>query len=209
MTSDGLASEAAAVRAESEKLAQEAETLRDLLDGLARAAPSRPGAKPTNEGAGQAKPAANSPPRPSPRPAASATTSLPRGSGTRPGIAAVRPVVGKIARRFGQTVDGAKLSGTTYATRSGAQVLAPKDARVEYAGAFRSYGQMLILDVGEDYLVVVSGLDALYPQAGQKVLAGEPVGRMADRASPAPELYLEVRKSGQPVDPEGWLAKGR
>jgi septal ring factor EnvC (AmiA/AmiB activator) len=64
---------------------------------------------------------------------------------------------------------------------------------------------MLILDVGEDYLVVVSGLDAVYAEAGQWVLAGEPIGRMADRRFPPPELYVEVRRAGQPVDPERWL----
>jgi septal ring factor EnvC (AmiA/AmiB activator) len=57
-------------------------------------------------------------------------------------------------------------------------------------------------------LVIVSGLDALYPEAGQWVLAGEPVGRMADQKSPSPELYLEVRRNGQPVDPEKWLGRG-
>jgi septal ring factor EnvC (AmiA/AmiB activator) len=87
-------------------------------------------------------------------------------------------------------------------------VIAPLDARVQYAGVFRSYGLMVILDVGGDVLVVISGLDALYPEAGQWVLAGEPIGRMADRKSPSPELYLEVRRKGQPVDPEKWLGAG-
>jgi septal ring factor EnvC (AmiA/AmiB activator) len=92
-------------------------------------------------------------------------------------------------------------------------VIAPLDARVQYAGVFRSYGLMVILDVGGDVLVIVSGLDALYPQAGQWVLAGEPIGRMSDRRgadpkSPSPELYLEVRRKGEPVDPEKWLGRG-
>ena len=118
------------------------------------------------------------------------------------------PAVGKRLRRFGEKSNGAASPGLVIATRSGAQVVAPLDARVEYAGVFRSYGQMLILDVGGDILVVVSGLDALYPEAGQWVLAGEPIGRMADQKSPSPELYLEVRRNGQPVDPEKWLGRG-
>ena len=69
-------------------------------------------------------------------------------------------------------------------------------------------GLMMILDVGGDVLVIVSGLDALYPQAGQWVLAGEPIGRMADRKTPSPELYLEVRHKGEPIDPEKWLGRG-
>jgi septal ring factor EnvC (AmiA/AmiB activator) len=106
-----------------------------------------------------------------------------------------------------------RAEGLTLSTRAGAQVIAPLDARVQYAGVFRTYGLMVILDVGGDVLVIVSGLDALYPQAGQWVLAGEPIGRMADkhgadRKSPSPELYLEVRRKGEPIDPEKWLGRG-
>jgi septal ring factor EnvC (AmiA/AmiB activator) len=115
--------------------------------------------------------------------------------------------VGTRLRRFGQSIDGEKQEGLTLSTRAAAQVVSPLDARVQYSGVFRSYGQMVILDVGNDVLVVVSGLDALYPEAGQWVLAGEPIGRMADRKSPSPELYLEVRRKGQPVDPEKWLGQ--
>ena len=118
------------------------------------------------------------------------------------------PAVGTRLRRFGVTIEGTRQEGVTYATRGGAQVIAPMDARVQYAGVFRTYGQMLILDVGGDVLVIVAGLDALYSETGQWVLAGEPIGRMADQKSPSPELYLEVRRNGQPVDPEKWLKRG-
>ena len=112
-------------------------------------------------------------------------------------------------RRFGRTIEGEKQEGLTLSARAGATVVAPLDARVQFSGPFRSYGQMAILDVGGDVLVVVSGLETLFPEAGQWVLAGEPIGRMADRKTPSPELSLEVRKRGQPVDPETWLAKRR
>jgi murein hydrolase activator len=118
------------------------------------------------------------------------------------------PAVGTRLRKFGAAIEGTRQEGLTLATRSGAQVVAPLDARVQYAGIFRTYGQMVILDVGGDVLVIVSGLDALYPEAGQWVLAGEPIGRMADQKSPSPELYLEVRRKGQPIDPEKWLGRG-
>jgi septal ring factor EnvC (AmiA/AmiB activator) len=120
----------------------------------------------------------------------------------------LQPAAGTRLRRFGQTVDGVRSEGLTLATRSGAQVIAPLDARVQYAGEFRTYGLMVILDVGNNVLVVVSGLDTIYSEAGQWVLAGEPIGRMSGQKSPSPELYLEVRRSGQPVDPEKWLARG-
>ncbi len=197
-----LNAETDAARSESKRLADEAESLRDLLDRLARAAPARPSVKPPT-GKPVTRPSAAKPPATTPaRPPASLAAKPPAGAGVP-----VQPAVGARLRRFGQTVEGARQEGLTLATRAAAQVVAPLDARVQYSGVFRSYGQMVILDVGDDVLVVVAGLDALYPEAGQWVLAGEPIGRMADRKSPSPELYLEVRRKGQPVDPEKWLGQ--
>ncbi len=197
--SAALDAETAAARAESKRLAAEADTLRELLDSLAKSAPAKPSVKP-------------SPTKPAPKPGAAKPSTTPAkppaAVASRPPTSAaspLQPAVGTRLHRFGQTVDGEKQEGLTLSTRPSAQVIAPLDARVQYAGVFRSYGLMVILDVGADVLVVVSGLDALYPEAGQWVLAGEPIGRMADRKSPSPELYLEVRRKGQPVDPEIWL----
>lgn len=203
--SAALTAETAAARAESKRLAAEADTLRDLLDSLAKSAPAKPSVKPS-AGKTPAKPAA---PKPgATKPSASQPAKPPAAVAARPpaGTASpLQPAVGTRLHRFGQTVSGEKQEGLTLATRPAAQVISPLDARVQYAGVFRTYGLMAILDVGNDVLVVVSGLDALYPEAGQWVLAGEPIGRMADRKSPSPELYLEVRRKGQPVDPEKWL----
>lgn len=198
-----LDAQTAAARAESKRLAAEAETLRDLLAGLAKSAPTTPSVKP-----GAGKPTAT---RPAAKPGVTAkppSTKPPAVAAAKPPAAGapLQPAVGTRLYRFGQTVTGERQEGLTLTTRAAAQVVAPLDARVQYAGVFRSYGLMVILDVGNDVLVVVSGLDALYPEAGQWVLAGEPIGRMADRKSPSPELYLEVRRKGQPVDPEKWLA---
>jgi len=196
-----LDAETAAARAESKRLAAEADTLRDLLASLAKSAPAKPSVKPVPKT--PAKPAAKplaTPAKPAAKPPA-AVAARPPSSTTAP----LQPAVGTRLYRFGQTVEGEKQEGLTLTTRASAQVVAPLDARVQYAGVFRSYGLMVILDVGNDVLVVVSGLDALYPEAGQWVLAGEPIGRMTDRKSPSPELYLEVRRKGQPVDPEKWL----
>jgi septal ring factor EnvC (AmiA/AmiB activator) len=202
-----LDTETAALRAETERLGREADTLHDLLDSLAAAAPAAPSAKPSAPRS--ARPPASAP-APKARPndlPGSRVAVAPRPS-PQTASAPLLPAVGKRVRHFGQKANGAASPGLILATRSGAQVVAPLDARVEYAGVFRSYGQMLILDVGGDILVVVSGLDALYPEAGQWVLAGEPIGRMADQKSPSPELYLEVRRNGQPIDPEKWLGRG-
>ncbi len=196
-----LDSETTAARASAKRLADEAATLRELLDKLAKAAPPapslKPGAKPST------RPAASTPPKPGAKPEA-----RPPATATKPAAGApLNPVVGSPLRRFGRVIDGEKQEGLTLAARPGATVIAPRDARVQYSGTFRTYGEMVILDMGGDVLVVISGMETLFPEAGQWVLAGEPIGRMADRKSPSPELYLEVRRKGQPVDPETWLAK--
>ena len=204
-----LASQTEALRSEAEDLARKAGDLRDLMDRLARAAAARPKTKaqPSVRPATRALSGSQDKSAvPTARPAPAASGPLAR---AQTASRALTPAVGRILRRFGQAADGARSQGLTFSTRASAQVVAPQDAHIRYAGPFRTYGNMLILDVGEDYLVVVSGLDVLYPEAGQKVLAGEPIGHMAARSQPPPELYLEVRKAGQPVDPEGWLAKGR
>ena len=199
--SASLDAETAAARANARKLAQEAANLRELLDGLAKSAPPAPSVKPGQKPAAKpaatpAKPAAKPPSTAAAKPAATARAGSP-----------LYPVVGSPLRRFGRVIEGQKQEGLTLAARAAATVIAPMDARVQYSGLFRTYGQMVILDVGNDVLLVVSGMESLYPEAGQWVLAGEPIGRMADQKSPSPELYLEVRREGQPVDPETWLGK--
>jgi len=199
--SASLDAETAKARANARKLADEAANLRELLDGLAKSAPPAPSVKPGQKPA--TKPAAT-PAKPATKPPASAP-SKPAAT-AKPGVP-LYPVVGTPLRRFGRTIGGEKQEGLTLSARPGATVIAPKDARVQYSGLFRTYGQMVILDVGDDVLLVVSGMDTLFPEAGQWVLAGEPIGRMSDQKLPSPELYLEVRRKGQPVDPEIWLGK--
>jgi septal ring factor EnvC (AmiA/AmiB activator) len=92
--------------------------------------------------------------------------------------------------------------------RRQAQVLSPFDARIEYAGSFRGYGRVMILSVGDGHHIVLAGLSAVYGVAGQTVLAGEPIGEMAEEARPSPDLYVEIRKEGQPIDPSPWWRRG-
>ncbi len=115
------------------------------------------------------------------------------------------PAEGRIAVRFGA---GRGNEGIVIATGSRAQVVSPFDATVEYADVFGNYGRMLILSVGDGYHIILTGLERLYAVEGQSVLAGEPVGEMADRAVPAPELYYEIRRNGAPVDPGLWMRPG-
>ena len=125
------------------------------------------------------------------------------------------PVTGRVARRFGDDDgNGGVMHGDTVTTQSGAIVTAPSDGDVLYAGPFRSYGQLLILNAGDGYHVVLAGMGRISVAAGQSVLAGEPIGAMSEakvastsasgNGNTAPELYVEFRKDGKPVDPAPW-----
>lgn len=126
-----------------------------------------------------------------------------------------RPATGETVRFFGaDDGTGHGLSGEYVATQSGSAVKAPVDGWIAYAGPFRSYGQTLILDAGEDYLLVLAGMESIRVSEGQFVLAGEPLATMGARpvagaaalalASDRPTLYIEIRKGEKAVDPREW-----
>jgi septal ring factor EnvC (AmiA/AmiB activator) len=118
----------------------------------------------------------------------------------------VEPVQGRLAARFGQAahVDG-RSEGLTWRSTPGAPVLAPAAGVIDYAGPLKDYGVVLILRASGPWRLVLAGLGSSQAAAGRRVLAGEPVGRLAEDAGPAPELYLELRKDGDPVDPGRWF----
>ena len=116
------------------------------------------------------------------------------------------PASGLLVVRFGEAQAGGMTSkGLTFETRPGAQVVAPFDGRVVYAGPFRGYGQILIIGHGGGYYSVLAGLDRIEQSVGQWLVAGEPVGVMP-HGDHRPRLYLELRDNGQPVNPLPWLA---
>ena len=125
------------------------------------------------------------------------------------------PAAGDILRRFGDADGtGHPARGMTVATGPGAVVTAPADGTVVFAGAFRSYGQMIILNTGDGYLLVMSGMERVKTGQGKFVFAGEPVAMMGEKrvASAAalaletdrPTLYIEFRKDGELVDSRPW-----
>lgn len=128
------------------------------------------------------------------------------------------PVNGVKLKAFGAPDgNGGVEKGISIATRAGAQVTAPADGWVVFAGAFRSYGQLLILNVGGGYHVLLAGMDKISVDLGQFVLAGEPVAAMGTGShiaailatgSSQPVLYIEFRKDGAPVDPGPWWVAG-
>jgi len=126
------------------------------------------------------------------------------------------PVNGARIKEFG-TADG--LGGTekgmSIAAHPGSQITAPCDGWVVYAGPFRNYGQLLILNAGGGYHVLLAGMERISVDLGQFVVTGEPVAVMGDGAQSAvakaggvsqPVLYVEFRKDGVPVDPGPWWA---
>jgi septal ring factor EnvC (AmiA/AmiB activator) len=126
------------------------------------------------------------------------------------------PVNGVKIRTFGAADDGGGTEkGISIATRAGAQVTAPCDGWVVYAGPFRSYGQLLILNAGGGYHVLLAGMERISVDLGQFVLTGEPIAVMGSGSQVSavvaagvkqPVLYVEFRKDGTPVDPSPWWA---
>lgn len=126
------------------------------------------------------------------------------------------PAVGSIVRRYGAPGDDGAEKGVSIATRENAIVVAPSDGRVSYAGPYRSYGQLLIINAGGGYYVVLAGMNRANVNVGQFVLAGEPLGVMGDGAAQTtasiaigaskPILYVEFRKNGASIDPGPWWA---
>jgi septal ring factor EnvC (AmiA/AmiB activator) len=117
------------------------------------------------------------------------------------------PTEGRIARSFGAREGEAPAAqGALLRTRASAQIISPAAGEITYAGPFRSYGQVLILNLDGGYAVVLTGLATISARVGERVRAGQPVGEMPASDTPAPELYVEVRREGRPVDPGRWLS---
>jgi len=110
------------------------------------------------------------------------------------------PVTGKIIRHYGS---GEK--GMTVSTRSRAQVIAPYAGRVEFSGAFKNYDSVVILNVGEGYFILMTGMDDTYAKSGTMVKAGEPIGLMPFKTQGTANLYIEFRKNGSTINPKPWL----
>lgn len=171
----------AAQKAKIDQLANEAQDLRDLIQKLASESRKR-------QKAAQKRP-----------------TAKPKGEvGAIAGVPL--PARGKIITNFGEKNDlGSTSKGLLIETRPNAQVVSPYGGEIVYAGKFRSYGLILIIEVGEQQHIMLSNLGRIDGSLGQNVMAGEPVGTMPEGPK-SPRLYVEYRSAGQPVSPRAWAA---
>lgn len=208
---------AGAEREKAADLARNAETLKELIDRMERGSSAQRAieeARRRAEGESRearerfAAAAVQTPARLAPKlPFAQARGSLPR------------PASGPVLREFGAPDGyGGTTRGIAIAARSGAVVSSPADGWVAFAGPFRSFGRLLIINAGDGYYLLLAGMDRISVEVGQFVLAGEPVAVMgaSSPASPAtgverndPSLYVEFRKDGGSVDPGPWWAKSQ
>ncbi len=141
------------------------------------------------------------------RPQVSSPAQAPRGFGNARGKLPL-PAVGEITQKYGQlTQAGIHAKGITIATRSRAQIITPSDGVVLFAGPFRGYGRLLIIEYGDGYHILLARMERIDAAVGQSLLVGEPVGVMTD--TNAPELYVELRHEGQPINPLPWLTAGK
>ncbi len=217
---------------------------RNHADGVVAVLPPTEPGKPAETAPDQAKPeqvaVVTTPPQASPPPSSSIVELAPSGASLMPGSPdRIRPAIafqeargklsmparGRQVLGFGdKTQYGGTSKGLVIETRFGARVTSPCDGWVVYAGEFRSYGQLLIINAGGGYHVLVAGLSRMDVGPGQFVLAAEPIGTMSgaprtaqlaserqdsEPSAPtasAPVLYVEFRKDGQPIDSAPWWA---
>lgn len=132
---------------------------------------------------------------------------LPRPADGEPQVAVPRsgpppyrlPVAGTVVTGLGELSDtGVRARGLTLATAPGAEIVAPTAGRVIYAGRFRRYGNIVIVDHGGGWTSLIAGLDAMLVKVGDPLSQGSTVGRAPRRD--APRITIELRRQGRPVD---------
>ncbi|MXQ13930.1 murein hydrolase activator EnvC family protein [Microvirga makkahensis] len=208
-----------AERGKAAELAREADTLKELIDrmeaeiaGAQRAAEEARKAAEAQEREAKerfAQAAFRDPARLAPK------VPFPETKGLLP-----RPVSGEVSLDFGADDGyGGTTRGISITTRPKAAVVSPADGWVAFAGPFRSYGRLLIINAGGGYYILLAGMDQINVDVGQFVLAGEPVATMGDAPLMSltgsaieknnPVLYVEFRKDGGSIDPGPWWAKSQ
>lgn len=212
-----------AERAHAQALAEQASTLKDLIARMeSGGGPAAAAAEAARQADAQRQSVAAMTPDPSLRGGPSPNKDPAR---LAPAVAFASlkgqvplPVSGTLLRGFGASDGfGGAEKGMAFQTAAGAVVASPSDGWIAYAGSYRSFGQLLIINAGGGYYIVLAGMDRTNVDLGQFVLAGEPVAVMGDGSvrtaasmalgAAAPVLYVEFRKDGTTIDPGPWWAK--
>ena len=191
------------------RLAAKAENLKDLMARLEeqREADERAAARAEAEAKSNAKEQAARDRAEAQRQASAAATVSPSVSITSRRGRLPLPVIGDLIGRYGENLPtGLSRKGIDIAARGGAQVIATYDGKIAFAGKFRGYGQLLIIDHGDGYHTLLAGMARIDMAVGQQVSTGEPVGLMGSDGGDRPILYVELRRKGQPINPLPWLA---
>lgn len=197
-----LGTDLAATRERADRLAAEADTLKELIRKLETRARSivpriKPGSATDLSPAGivpRLKPGRSAGTLPLPGPPPDTL----RFADARGHLQA--PSNGHVTRTY-----SAAHQGYTVVTGSEAQITAPYTARIEFAGKFKNYGKVVIMNMGDGYFMLMTGLGEVLTQTGSYVTTGEPVGLMPFNAQNRSELYIEIRRDGSPVNPRPWL----
>ncbi len=218
-----LAQESGRAEARVEKLAASARDIRDLLDTLAEQRRleeiRRRAEEEKRKQDDERREASLRQPRPAaPHPPSEIEVAIRPDAGAR-GMRTL-PITGRLVSNFGQNSEATgPARGMTIQSRANAVVVAPDAGRVLFAGPFRGYGQILIIEHAGGYHSLLSGLGRIDSEVGSTVRAGEPVGLAGSgQAGRTVEeggrdqgstLYFELRRNGQPTNPTGWLSAER
>lgn len=177
-------------------LAEEARDLDTLVERLEAAGNLRerlamlPGPIPRPARPGTANFAGSAPPRPSP-------------SSTAPPARYRLPVDGRIVTGFGERSSaGHRQSGLALVPRGSAQIVAPAEGRIAFAGPYRGYGEIVIIEHANGWTSLVTGLSGLATRVGEEVMSGSPLGTASSRD---PLVTVELRRESEPVNPLEYL----
>lgn len=129
-------------------------------------------------------------------PAASAAPSAT--AGAQPALAWIVPVEGRLVSGFGERADAGLTNGIALAAAGGAQVVSPADGRIAFAGAYRGYGRIVIIEHEGGWTTLVTNLGRIAARVGEEVVQGSPLG---NAGSGRPVLTVELRHAGAPVNP--------
>ncbi len=110
------------------------------------------------------------------------------------------PVTGTLVKGYSSAHPG-----ITIETEGSTEVFAPAAGRIDFAGAFKNYGNVVIINAGDGYFILLTGLGQLHIQGGSDVSAGDSLALMPVNSASNEKLYIEVRKNGSTLDPVPWF----